>query len=98
MQITLLIGDHNFGRPGEYVEVLDAVDEQTLDDNPDYWAHKLAQHTANGGYHRLAQVTLTVPPDALTQALYPESTPIAASADPNSAVRITDTTEADSDA
>lgn len=86
MLVRLLVLHRKESYPGEYApEVMAAVDEGTLVDDPAWWEGAVAEQKAacegETGLH-WAEVDLDVPTEAVMEALYPTPTTIAVSPKP----------------
>lgn len=73
MEIKALIGQRHNSYPGEHApEIIEAIDEFTDDQNPEWLIRKEREARETEGFHRLVIVTANIPDEDIQKALYPE--------------------------
>jgi len=74
LKTTLIIPQRHNRYDGEYgPEIIDAVDEFTDEENPDYLQEKFEQTKKSSEFDRVTLLQIEIPDEAIKNALYPES-------------------------
>lgn len=74
MKIHLIVAQRKCSYPGQYApEVLDAIDSNTLHDNPDWLLEKLDNHRSYSDLERVEVLVVNIPDSAVDSVL--RSTP-----------------------
>lgn len=77
MIIHVLFGQRKCSYPGEYApEVLEAVDENTQDENPEYMKKKVDEHQSSKDFTALRVLQIVVDSDEIDRLLNPPSGPV----------------------
>jgi len=80
MRIFVLFGQRECDYPGQYApEALECIDENGNSDNPDFLVDQKAKYENSGEFDSLAVVQLSLPGEAVDNALYPDLSPVKAS-------------------
>lgn len=73
MKITLLLGQRECSYEGQYApEVLEAADEYTMDENPEWIRKKFEEYRKSKEFTSLAYLNIKVPNSAIDQVLNPK--------------------------